>query len=73
MSLIFISTTFVLWKIKPTKKMAGGTGRDVIEKEVNKHPHSTKSSLMEAMARAMKDVNEDHLLKAYCRLGTRIE
>ncbi|KAF2350023.1 hypothetical protein FHG87_019224 [Trinorchestia longiramus] len=28
----------------------------VVEKEVNEHPHNTKSSLMEAIARAMEDI-----------------
>ncbi|KAM3185809.1 hypothetical protein ACTXT7_005625 [Hymenolepis weldensis] len=36
--------------------------RRVVEKEANKHPHSTKSSLMEAMARAMEDINKDYLI-----------
>ena len=45
----------------------------VVEKEVNKHPHNTKFSLMEAIARAMEDINKDHLIKACSRFRTRIE
>lgn len=36
----------------------------VVEKEVNKHPHNTKSSLMEAM----EDINKNHLIRA-CSLS----
>ena len=39
---------------------------DMIENEVNKHPHSNKISLMEALALPIKDINEDHLMRA-CR------
>ncbi|KAM3175804.1 hypothetical protein ACTXT7_007819 [Hymenolepis weldensis] len=36
-----------------------------VEKEVNKHPHTTRSSsLMEAIARGMENTNKDYLLKA---------
>ncbi|VDL59042.1 unnamed protein product [Hymenolepis diminuta] len=39
--------------------------RGVVEKEVNKHPHNTKSSsLMEAIVGAMEDINKDHLIEA---------
>ncbi|KAM3185227.1 hypothetical protein ACTXT7_006811 [Hymenolepis weldensis] len=35
-------------------------GLGVVEKEVNEHPHSTKFSyLMEAISRAMEDINKD--------------
>ncbi|KAM3177862.1 hypothetical protein ACTXT7_003699 [Hymenolepis weldensis] len=40
-------------------------GRGLVVKVVNKHPNNTKSSLMEATARAMEDINKDHLIKAY--------
>ncbi|KAM3170928.1 hypothetical protein ACTXT7_017628 [Hymenolepis weldensis] len=44
--------------------------RGVSEKEVNKHPHSTKSStLMEEM----ENINKDHLIKACSRFRIRIE
>ncbi|KAM3176084.1 hypothetical protein ACTXT7_007205 [Hymenolepis weldensis] len=47
--------------------------RGVVEKEANKHPHSTKSSsLMEAIARAMEDMNKDNLMKACSCLRTQI-
>ncbi|KAM3172142.1 hypothetical protein ACTXT7_015160 [Hymenolepis weldensis] len=39
--------------------------RVVVEKEVNKHAQNTKSSsLMEAIARGMEDINKDHLMKS---------
>ncbi|KAM3179770.1 hypothetical protein ACTXT7_017639 [Hymenolepis weldensis] len=43
----------------------GGAVREVVEKEVTKHPHDTESSsLMEAiaLARGMEDINKDHLI-----------
>ncbi|KAM3185743.1 hypothetical protein ACTXT7_005757 [Hymenolepis weldensis] len=40
-----------------------GALRDVVEKEINKHPYDTKSSsLVEAITRAMEDINHDHLM-----------
>ncbi|KAM3179795.1 hypothetical protein ACTXT7_017583 [Hymenolepis weldensis] len=50
-----------------------GTERRVVEKEVNEHPHNTKSSLMEAIAGGMEDINKDHFMKACSRIWTRIE
>ncbi|KAM3175883.1 hypothetical protein ACTXT7_007601 [Hymenolepis weldensis] len=45
-----------------------------IEKEVKKHPHNTKSSLVEAIARATEGSNKDHLIKVVVsRFWTRIE
>lgn len=44
----------------------------MVGKEVQ-HPHITKSSLMEAVVRAMKDMNKDHLVKACSRIRTRTE
>lgn len=41
----------------------------VVEKEVNKHPHNTKSSLMEAM----EDINKNHLIRACSLFQTGIE
>ncbi|KAM3186058.1 hypothetical protein ACTXT7_005155 [Hymenolepis weldensis] len=38
--------------------------RGVVEKVVHKHLHNTNSSLMEAIARAIEDINKDHLIKA---------
>ncbi|KAM3185593.1 hypothetical protein ACTXT7_006048 [Hymenolepis weldensis] len=38
-------------------------GRGVVEAGVSKHPHNTKSSsLMEAIAWAMKNINKDYLI-----------
>ncbi|KAM3174849.1 hypothetical protein ACTXT7_009665 [Hymenolepis weldensis] len=48
--------------------------RGVVEKEVNKHLHSIRSSsLMEAIARTMENINNDHLIKACNRFRTRTE
>ncbi|KAM3181183.1 hypothetical protein ACTXT7_014866 [Hymenolepis weldensis] len=58
--------TLILWIIT--------YGAGVIEKEVNRHPHNTKfSSPMEAIARAMEDINEDYLMKPCSHFQTRIE
>ncbi|KAM3185683.1 hypothetical protein ACTXT7_005853 [Hymenolepis weldensis] len=60
--------TLILWIV------TYGVGRGFVEEEVNKHlPYTKSSSLMEAMARAMEDINKDHLVKASSRLRTRIE
>ncbi|KAM3182447.1 hypothetical protein ACTXT7_012366 [Hymenolepis weldensis] len=48
--------TLILWIIT--------YGVGVVKKEVNKFPHNTKSSLMEATARAMEGINKDHLIKS---------
>ncbi|KAM3170952.1 hypothetical protein ACTXT7_017582 [Hymenolepis weldensis] len=44
-------------------------GQDVVEKEANKHSHYAKSSsfmeaIIQAISRAMEDINKDHLIKA---------
>lgn len=47
--------------------------RSVVEKEINKHRHKPKSSVMEAVDREKENINKDHLIKAQSRFRTRIE
>ena len=42
----------------------------VIEREINKHPRNTKSSLMKAIAQAMENINKKHLIKACSHFWT---
>ncbi|KAM3186682.1 hypothetical protein ACTXT7_003822 [Hymenolepis weldensis] len=49
--------TLILWTI------TCGAWRGVVEKEINMYPNNTKFySLMEAIARAVEDINKDHLI-----------
>ncbi|KAM3172030.1 hypothetical protein ACTXT7_015386 [Hymenolepis weldensis] len=59
--------TLILWIVLRV-------GLGVVEKEVNKHSHNTKSSSsLEAIAQTMEDINKGHLMVAYSHFRTRID
>ncbi|KAM3187517.1 hypothetical protein ACTXT7_002162 [Hymenolepis weldensis] len=50
----------------------GGVRWGMVEKEVTKHSHNTKSSsLMEAIGRGMEDIKKNYLIKACRRFQAR--
>lgn len=45
----------------------------VVEREINKHPHNTISSLKDAITTTMANMNKEHLIRACSRFRPRIE
>ncbi|KYN31560.1 hypothetical protein ALC56_14133 [Trachymyrmex septentrionalis] len=45
----------------------------VIERETNKHPHNTISSLKDAITTTMINMNKEHLIRGCSRFRSRIE
>ena len=45
----------------------------VVERETNKHPHNTISSLKDAITTTMINMNKEHLIRACSRFRSRIE
>ena len=45
----------------------------VVERETNKHPHNTITSLTEAITTVMTNMDKEHLIRACSRFRQRIE
>ncbi|KPU74657.1 uncharacterized protein Dana_GF26712 [Drosophila ananassae] len=45
----------------------------VLERDTNKYPHNTVASLRTSIAKAMPEMNKDHLIRACKRFRSRIE